>query len=799
LALIGFSIACFSVCSVAARADRAIPPDSGKFIVILQEAELGGETFTIDANGNFDSKVELTLVGNKIKLHNLTRMKDGRIVSLASEAEGHGKFQMTASGPTGKLTVNDKPFKDQKLAPHPYPFGNFTPHLYAALIAGYDLKAGGPQKFDLIDVDGVGPAGLPTVVATLSPLGAQTRQVDGKPLTVTRYSLIIPGALGNIDTELVCDADGRILLWNVPGQKLAEVRDGYQDLMKLETPADPTLSQPTFKVKVEHNVRIAMRDGIHLAADVYRPDAPGTFPVILQRTPYNRANAVEATSYAKRGYVFVAQDVRGRFDSEGEWHPFVMEARDGYDSVEWCAKQPWSTGNVGMIGASYLGFVQWAAAREGNPHLKCLIPIVSPPDPFYNVPYAFGALFLFPDLWWANVVPDHKTFNLQAPGSALKNLKAYETLPLNRIDKAVLGRTIPFFQEWLRHASDDSYWDRVDFNGRMKQMGPIPALHVSGWFDGDGIGTKLNYADMVASGHANQKLIYGPWTHAVNTTSKVGPLDFGPQALRDLDTLYLRWFDHWLKGVDNGIDREPPVDAFLMGENRWHTYSAWPPKEAQQQRWYFHSGGHSNADRSDGTLSLAPQAPHEPADRYVYNPASPYIPPALKAASKTGKNDDAILALPARDPGLLQYTTATLASDLVVAGPISVHLVAASSARDTDWWATLEDVYPDGKMLPYCQGIIRARFRRSGSKPTLLTPGRPESYEIDLWALGMVFKKGHRLRVEVTSSCFPIYDRNLNTGDDIATGTRMVTARQTVYHTADRASYLVLPVLPQGE
>ncbi len=800
----------------SAHADTPMKPDQGKFLLILQEAEIGTDTFTISASGVADSVIVVNLGGRKTDLHNVTMFGKDGILSIATDASGRGKFKMEIAGGMGKATVDDKPGPTQKLPERVYPFGNFVPHLFNYLIAAYDPAKGGPQKFTALAVEGIGPTGLAALTVTLTALGSQPRKVAGKTIPVSRYALMLPGAIGNIDTEIDTDTDGHLLLWSIPSQKLSEVREGYEDLTKPDAPTDPLLSPPTYKVKTERKVIVSMRDGVKLATDIIRPDAEGRFPVILQRTPYSRAMAAEATAYAKRGYVFVAQDVRGRFDSEGEFHPFVLEAKDGYDAVEWCAAQPWSTGNVGMIGGSYLGFVQWAAAREGSAHLKCLIPIVSPPDPFFNVPYEYGALFLMPDLWWANAVKEKASLSVEPPAAALKNLDAFKTLPLTEVDKAVLGRHIPFFQEWLKHSTNDPYYSQVNFNERMKTMGPMPALHVSGWFDGDGIGTKRNFAGMVASGHANQKLIYGPWGHAVNTTTRIGPFDFGPSSLRDLDTLYLRWFDHWLKGVENGVEKEPAVKAFIMGKNEWRQFSAWPPKEAKLQKWYLHSAGHANAtpnpkakrnqnpaafpSESDGTLTTTPPSSRELADHYTYDPANPYIPGGSAAAKKEAEaqpGEEAGMGYPDQRLDLLSYSSAPLKTDLTIAGPISMHIVAATSAKDTDWFAMLQDIYPDGHTAILCRGIIRARFRKSFTTPTLLQPNEVAGYDLDLWAMGIQFKKGHRLQVVVTSSCFPSFARNLNTGGDLATETKMVTAQQTIYHTPAHLSYLILPVLPE--
>ena len=775
----------------------AVKPDSGKFHLIIQENEIGTDAFTISDDGVTDSHV-MVMLGTKTELHTILTRTNGRLSSVMSDAGKSGRFLMTITGNTGIIKVDDKPFKDQKLPDHVYPLGNFSPQTFAFLIEAYNRSMGGAQHFDMIATDGVGPDGLAVVKVTLTLLPVAHRTVAGKPLDISRFSLVVPGAIGNVDTEVDTDSDGKVLLWSVPGQKYVAVREGYEDLKKPERPEDPLLSPAKFGVSVDHKVMIAMRDGVKLAADIYRPDVDGKYPVILQRTPYGRTNALEASSYAKRGFVFVAQDVRGRFDSEGDFHPFVLEAKDGYDSVEWCANQPWSTGNVGMIGGSYLGFVQWAAAREGNPHLKCLIPIVSPPDPFFNVPYMFGELFLSPDLWWASAVKDRNSVSIKSPVAALKSMDGFKTLPLTEVDKAVLGEHIPFFQEWLKHSTNDAYYDQVNWGDRMASIGQLPALHVSGWFDGDGIGTKRNYAGMVATGHSNQKLIYGPWSHAVNTTSRLGHFDFGPKSLRDLDTLYLRWFDRWLKGVPNGVEHEPMVDAFIMGKNEWRTFDAWPPSQAAIQKWYFHSNGKANSTGPGGSLSTVAPGSAEPTDRYLYDPADPYIPggaKGMKQAATAEPGDDSRPETVDHRQDCLVYSTPTLKKDVVVAGPISLHLSAATSAKDTDWFAMLQDVLPDGQVDTLCQGIIRARFRKSFKTPQLLKPGEIADYVIDLWALGNDFKAGHRIRVVVSSSFFPVYARNLNTGGDIATDTKIIKANQTVYHTHAHPSYLELPVL----
>jgi putative CocE/NonD family hydrolase len=779
-------------------ADTKLAADAGRFTLIVQEAEIGSETFKISVNGDSECDISVKLGGNAIQMRNVLTAPDGRLTSIMTDAGKQGKIIATITAGTSKLTVNGMPMKDQKLPEYVYPVGNFSPHNFAYIIAAYNKAKSGAQQFDMIAVDGAGADGLTVVKATLSAMPGVVRTVADKKIAISRYSLVLPGPIGNTDTAIYTDAEGRILFWNVPGQKYSAIRDGYAELAKSDVPEDPLLSKPIYAVKIERKVMISMRDGVKLAADIYRPDADAKFPVILQRTPYGRRNAVEASTYAKRGYVFVAQDVRGRFDSEGDFHPFVLEAKDGYDSIEWCAAQPWSSGDVGMIGGSYLGFVQWAAAREGSKHLKCLIPIVSPPDPFFNVPYMFGELFLSPDLWWASVVRERNAISIESPAKAMSKMNAFMTLPLTEVDKAVLGTHQPIFQEWLKHSTNDLYYDQVNFGDRMSSIGPMPALHISGWFDGDGIGTKRNFAGMVASGHANQKLVYGPWSHAVNTTTKLAGMDFGPKSMRDLDTLYLRWFDRWLKGVRNGVESEPPVEAFIMGRNEWRSFATWPPREAQIQKWYFHSDGRANATKIGGSLSTTLPGKAETADRFTYDPHDPYIiggVAAMEKAASAAPGEVSKPEMPDKRQDTLAYSTPTLSKELIVAGPISVHISAASSAKDTDWFGMLQDVFPDGHVETLVQGIMRARFRNSYTKPTLLKPGEIAGYTIDLWALGNAFKAGHKVRVVISSSCFPIYARNLNTGGDLATDTKIVVAKQTIYHSSAHPSYVLLPVL----
>lgn len=589
---------------------------------------------------------------------------------------------------------------------------------------------------------------------------------------------------------------------------------------------DSLLSRPEYEVVVDRNVLVPMRDGVRLAVDVYRPGADGRFPVILVRTPYKKElNEIQADFFARRGYVYAVQDCRGRFSSEGVWRPFVHEAKDGYDTIEWLAVQPWSTGKVGMMGASYLGWVQWWAAGERPPHLVTIIPSVSPPDPYFNVPYEYGVFFLTGAIWWADVLESRATADIS--GNTLREIgdKEYTVLlkhlPVIDLDKKVLGKENPYWREWIAHPELDSYWEAVSFHRNLADV-DIPVFHQSGWFDGDAIGTKLNYMRLLAHGNRNQKLVIGPWGHTDTATRRIRHRDFGETAIVDLQREYLRWLDRWLKGVDNGIDKEPLVSLFVMGSNKWLTGNTYPLPETRLTIFYLGSGGHANTSKGDGTLRTEPPVGGAPADMFTYDPGDPtpspyyYVRPgrsgeAPQDSVAAGKPGEAV-AYSVEDElernkayygkvneerqDILVYQTEPLEKPLTFAGPAFAILHAASSAKDTDWFVRLSEVEPSGTVFPLVEGKVRARYRKSLSQPELLEPARAYEYHIDLWHTGITIPAGGRLRVEVASASFPVFSRNLNTGGHNETQTEYEIAEQAVYHDSLRLSLVMLPVIP---
>ena len=572
-----------------------------------------------------------------------------------------------------------------------------------------------------------------------------------------------------------------------------------------------TVSQPTYRIKMRCNVMVPMRDGVRLSTDIYMPDAPGPFPVILIRTPYNNnrePDVRDAVYFASRGYAVLIQDVRGRGDSEGEWIPFAHEAEDGYDAQEWAGKQPWSTGKVGTSGASYVGLTQWLPAPLRNPHLAAMAPRVAFSNLYHNWVYTGGAFQLGFNLRWGAIQMHTRTNRTQyfwLP-EEMHLSQLYWHLPLITGDEAG-GRPNEFYREWIRHPSYDAYWERLgNVEAKYGEI-DVPAYGFGGWYDVFLQSTLNNFMGVGKRGHSEkarrgQKILIGPWIHCLGdrgTCSKTGDIDFGPAALIDLRGEELRWFDYWLKGMDTGVLDEPRVKVFVMGRNRWREADTWPIPGARYTRYYFHSRGRANSLRGDGGLGIAAPV-SEPPDTYVYDPRNPV--PTLGGSTCCGEDVTPITMGP-RDQrpaeeraDVLVYTTPALEADVEVTGPVSVTLYAASDAPDTDFTARLVDVFPDGYAMNVAQGIIRARYRDSWERPTLLEPGRVYRYTLDLWSTSNCFLCGHRMRVEISSSNFPQFDRNPNTGNPFGLDAELRTATQTVYHDADRPSHILLPIIP---
>ena len=578
-----------------------------------------------------------------------------------------------------------------------------------------------------------------------------------------------------------------------------------------------------YSVKFQSDIPLVLRDGTETHVDLFRPDAPGRFPALMLRTPYNkgtpasRANYLDPTRAAMSGYAVVMQDVRGRFTSDGEFDPFVNEIYDGYDSVEWAASQPWCTGKVGMYGVSYHAATQWFAAMSKPPSLVAIAPGAIVSDFHEGLMWQGGAFGLGWALSWALATTSTNWANLsrrlalgpeqlQSIIDAYDNLTAaYQHLPMKDVPD-LNANFAHYYYDWLDHPDYDDYWRRICIEESHPEIS-VPAFNYSGWYDICLGGTIRNFVGMRQRGattqaREGQRLVIGPWVHGGSPTNVSGEYNFGTQASAsalDLQGLILRHHDHWLKGEDNGVAEEKPVRIFVMGENTWRFEDEWPLRRAQEIDYYLHSRGRANTLNGDGWLS--PETPDdEPPDVYVYNPIDP-VPTRGGGVCC----DPAWMPWGAFDqrpvearPGVLVYTTPPLEHDTEVTGPVTVALYASSSARDTDFTAKLVDVQPSGYARNLTDGIIRARYRRPRSPASLIQSKQVYEYNIDLWATSNLFKKGHRIRLEVSSSNFPRFDRNTNTGEEIGADSGVVVALQTVHHTRDYPSHVTLPIVPRA-
>lgn len=568
------------------------------------------------------------------------------------------------------------------------------------------------------------------------------------------------------------------------------------------------------RVLVEKNVAIPLRDGVITYADVYRPaDGPPT-PGLVTRTPYDKELfggsplpvMPSPLKLAERGYAVVVADTRGRYASEGEFRPFMTEAADGYDTVEWAAAQPWCDGTTGVFGGSYVGATTLLAARERPPSLRCAIPIITADDYFDGWTYQGGAYQLgFATLWGMGLavtgylrrdhgLPEAGMAALMEATAAAPDSLA--TRPLERLPGISEHGVADWWGEWLAHDRRDGFWEAARHSADYARF-EVPMLHVGGWFDIFGLGTVRNFRGLTAADKASQHLFMGPWAHTYYDRY-LGEMEFGATggaAFSGLVQTYNRFLDAHLKGV---AWEGAAVRYFLMGANAWRESEAWPPPEGRAQRFYLHSQGGANSARGDGGLSGVAPTGSQPADRYLYDPARP-VPseggPTLQGqVGLPGPRDQR--AIEARDD-VLCYTSEPLAAPLTVAGPVRVALWAATDAPDTDWTAKLVDVHPDGRAVSLCDGIIRARFRESLNEPRPVRPGEAACYAIDLASTAYRFPAGHRVRLEISSSNFPRFDPNPNTGGVIATETAARPAVQHLLHDAERPSALELWVLPE--
>ncbi|MGD1100585.1 MAG: CocE/NonD family hydrolase [Terriglobia bacterium] len=539
------------------------------------------------------------------------------------------------------------------------------------------------------------------------------------------------------------------------------------------------------------NVPVPMRDGTILAADVYLPAQTGRYPVLLDRSPYGKAGGKgEGVYFAPHGYAVMIQDTRGRYDSDGDWYAFTHEADDGQDTIAWAAHQPWSNGKVVTMGTSYNAMDQWLAATRDNPALAAMITGFCPSDLYGTSVYPGGA-FKLGMMSWAIQTGRH---TLLGVSDFIHWPELLGHLPVSSALEGV-GFHQPFYDDWIDHPSNDAYWQAMGWEGVPKNL-DVPVFLYGGWYDLFQKGTMEDFLGIdhsaSAAARSAERLVWGPWGHG-QYGPVIGDMDFGKQIVVDLRPLELRWLDHYVRGVENGAERDARVDVFVLGCNVWEPLPDWPPPATQPVHYFLNSAGHANTLKGDGALSDA-SPPEETLDHYTYDPANPapthgggYSPNLIPGM--WGVRDQRPVE---ERSDVLVFTSPPFAHAVEAAGSVTVHLFASSDARDTDWTAKVLDVDPSGYAMNLSDAILRARYHHSFEHPELLTPGEVYEFQIDVGYTDNVFLKGHRLRLEISSSSFPAFSRNTNTGNQPEKDAQFKVAHQTIYHGPSRASYLEL-------
>jgi uncharacterized protein len=548
-----------------------------------------------------------------------------------------------------------------------------------------------------------------------------------------------------------------------------------------------TVSDSQYAVTEDTLVFMRTRDGARLASYIARPVGKGPFGVVLQRTPYTRILHTPGKYWASRGYIFVAQHVRGRDVSDGnDFGDYDTDVLDGYDAVEWAARLPGANGRVGLIGHSDEGRLAWYAAVSAPPHLAAFAPSAASGDPWRIVPYE-DMVFSPINVDWACLM---RARTLQSTNE-LDIGPALDHLPLLDLPQRLGCGDVAFWDRWIAHPTLDAYWRAHAVTTNIAHV-KAPVLQISGWYDDSRGPIDYTNALNAVRGHPFVRLVMGPGAHK-GVDYVAG--EFGPQSRVETRRLQLRWFDHYLLGKDNGVDREPPVDVFVFGDDKWRKEAEWPLARAVPTKWYFSSGGAANTSAGDGVLDTVATS-RAASDTFTYDPAHPTPFLIDSRELETSLNED-YTALNASRHDALVFTSKPLTKPIEVTGQMSATLWAATDARDTDWNVMLLDVFPDGHAERVQDGLMRARFRKGFDREVLLTPGSVEKYDLDLWFTSRVFEPGHRIRVSVSSALFPKYDRNLNTGGNNERDSTFVAAHQRLLHDAAHPSYVVLPVVPR--
>ena len=580
----------------------------------------------------------------------------------------------------------------------------------------------------------------------------------------------------------------------------------FSSLLVLSSISFSPITSPSNAWVTDKNVAVAMRDGVVLRADVLRPKAGGPFPVLVYRTPYGKEEALkDHTTFRRaveRGYAVVVEDVRGRYASAGEFRPYQNEGHDGYDTIEWAAKQSWSNGQVGTFGLSYPGAVQWLAAVENPPHLRAMVPAMtfSTPENFF---YAGGVWDMSWMEWiWNNIAYEARIKkNLPGPKTYKESLavwkdvgpKMQDTLPLR--DVSELKGVAPYYFGWLNHPADDPWWDWCELRNKYARV-HAAVLNLSAWYDDNygPEGAATNFAGLlkarVQEGHPQTSLLLGPWVHGVDETAKTksGEREFGQHAAIDYDDVILNWMDHYLRGMNN-VEHAKPVRYFVMGDNRWRETDSWPPV-ADPTPYYL--TGIAAAAHVGGLTIKAPTEAEE-FTAFVSDPANPVRNPYASSGAHDYRRLD-------KRADVLTFDSAVLDSDTEVTGPIKAEIYLSCDCRDLDLWVRLLDVAPDGTVFNLMSpglDVQRASYRELKRGRQLLSPEQIYEVTLDRLITSNVFQKGHRIRVQISATFFPNFSRNLHNGELESVSAKMQKANIRIYHDMAHPSHMVLPVVPR--
>ncbi|WDV46291.1 CocE/NonD family hydrolase [Clostridiaceae bacterium M8S5] len=616
-----------------------------------------------------------------------------------------------------------------------------------------------------------------------------TGEVDGKKVTSQLWAQRENGRVTDILT-----VDGEVIGFIQPGrtQMIIMVKKGYEKVTPLVKYDDPILSPIRYGVNFLGNYMVEMRDGVKLATEVYLPEGikpDEKIPTIFIRTCYGKGDEVgRFLHFVSRGYAFVLQDVRGKDDSEGEFLPYYHERDDASDTIDWIVAQKWSDSNVGMWGASYLGYIVMSAAESGHPNLKAVVSEVNVGSPFIDTIRPGGTVGSWLTLGWslAQSVDRRMDFDI-FEGKSVKTNDVINIRPIKEIPKEVIGKESYHWDVWSKHYKYDDFWRHGDLTEHGHKI-KAAMLIQSGWHDGDIKGVAESWRALTKHDVPNRRIVLGPWHHGLNSNRDMMDFKYGNNAIDyDFDIRVLKWFDRFLKDIKNGEDKKPRATYYLDTENKWMTSDDWNPKETTLTNVYLASNGNANSRLGDGKIVSSPAETME--DIYKYDPKNAFGTEDMMECEPIVLNE-----LEMRSDTVV-YTSEPLTEDLAVVGAMHAEFYASSSAVDTDWNVIIAEIDEDGVSRKICDNALRAEYRKGFNNPELLTPGEVEKYRIELPYQGHVFKKGYKLRVIITSSNQYMFFPNTNTGVDPFDEPEPIIATQKIYHGTKYPSHIELPVL----